>query len=125
MERPVKTPGPDHPITVEPNPARVVVRAAGEVIADTTSALTLREADYPAVQYIPLADVVGTALRPTDSQTYCPYKGDASYYSLSTPDGEIADAVWTYEKPYDAVAEIAGHVAFYPQHVQLTVGDAR
>ncbi|MET9222681.1 DUF427 domain-containing protein [Streptomyces sp. NPDC088197] len=119
MARTVKTPGPDHPITVEPNPERIVVRAAGKVIADTTHALTLREADYPPVQYIPLADVEADALRPTESQTYCPYKGDASYYSLVTADGEITDAVWTYEKPYDAVGTIAGHVAFYPQHVEV------
>ncbi|MFJ4410111.1 DUF427 domain-containing protein [Streptomyces sp. NPDC088910] len=119
MARTVKTPGPDHPITVEPNSERIVVRAAGKVIADTTHALTLREADYPPVQYIPLADVEADALRPTESQTYCPYKGDASYYSLVTADGEITDAVWTYEKPYDAVGTIAGHVAFYPQHVEV------
>ncbi|MBD0736691.1 DUF427 domain-containing protein [Streptomyces sp. CBMA29] len=119
MARTVKTPGPDHPITVEPNPERIVVRAAGKVVADTTHALTLREADYPPVQYIPLADVEAGALRPTESQTYCPYKGDASYYSLVTADGEVTDAVWTYEKPYDAVGTIAGHVAFYPQHVEV------
>lgn len=119
MARTVKTPGPDHPITVEPNLERIVVRAAGKVIADTTAALILREADYPPVPYIPLADVEEGALRPTDSQTYCPYKGDASYYSLVTADGEVTDAVWTYEKPYDAVGEIAGHVAFYPQHVEI------
>ncbi|HEY5835349.1 DUF427 domain-containing protein [Streptomyces sp.] len=124
MERPVRTPGPDHPITIEPTASRVVVRAGGEVIADTTRALTLREADYPPVQYIPLEDVVGTALRPTATQTYCPYKGDASYYALTTADGDVPDAVWTYEKPYEAVGEIAGHVAFYPQHVQLAVADA-
>jgi uncharacterized protein (DUF427 family) len=122
MARTVKTPGPDHPITVEPNPERVVVRAAGKVVADTTRALTLREADYPPVQYIPLADVAEGALRPTDSQTYCQYKGDASYYSLVTADGELSDAVWTYEKPYDAVGTIAGHVAFYPQHVEVAAG---
>lgn len=120
MERTVRTPGPDHPITVEPNPSRVVVRAGGRVIADTTRALTLREASYPAVQYIPLADVEAAALEPTDSRTYCPYKGDASYFSLATEQGPVADAVWTYDKPYDAVGEIAGHVAFYPQHVELT-----
>jgi uncharacterized protein (DUF427 family) len=119
MARTVRTPGPDHPITVEPNPERIVVRAAGKVIADTTHALTLREADYPAVQYIPLADVEEAVLRPTDSATYCPYKGDASYYTLVTADGEVTDAVWTYEKPYDAVSAIAGHVAFYPQHVEM------
>jgi uncharacterized protein (DUF427 family) len=120
MERTVKTPGPDHPITVEPNPSRVVVRVGDRVIADTTRALTLRESTYPAVQYIPLDDVEPAALGPSDSRTYCPYKGDASYYSLVTEDGTVADAVWTYDKPYDAVGEIAGHVAFYPQHVELT-----
>lgn len=119
MERTVKIPGPDHPITVEPNPSRVVVRAGGRVVADTTRALTLREASYPPVQYIPLADVEASALESTDSRTYCPYKGDASYFSLVTADGTIADAVWTYDKPYDAVGTIAGHVAFYPQHVEV------
>ncbi|MFI1095575.1 DUF427 domain-containing protein [Streptomyces sp. NPDC020917] len=120
--RPVRTPGPDHPITVEPTGARVVVRAGGQVIADTAAALTLREADYPAVQYIPLADVAEGALRPTDTLTYCPYKGDASYFALTGPAGEVADAVWSYEKPYDAVDVIAGHVAFYPQHVEIEIG---
>lgn len=120
MERTVKTPGSDHPISVEPHPSRVVVRAGGRVIADTTRALTLREASYPPVQYIPLADVEPSALEATDSRTYCPYKGDASYFSLVTDDGTVADAVWTYDKPYDAVAGIAGHVAFYPQHVEQT-----
>lgn len=124
MARPQLTPGPDHPITVEPTASRVVVRAGGQVIADTTRALTLQESTYPAVQYIPLDDVADGVLRPTDTGTYCPYKGDASYYSLVTADGEVADAVWTYVKPYDAVGEIAGHVAFYPQHVEITVGAA-
>jgi uncharacterized protein (DUF427 family) len=125
MARTVKTPGPDHPITVEPAASRVVVRSGGKVIAETTAALTLREADYPPVLYIPLADVAPDTLRPTDTQTYCPYKGDASYYTLATADGgEITDAVWTYEKPYDAVGVIAGHVAFYPQHVEIAVDAA-
>lgn len=120
--RPVRTPGPDHPITVEPTGTRVVVRAGGRVVADTSRALTLREADYPAVQYIPLDDVAESALRRTDTSTYCPYKGDASYYTLTGTSGEIADAVWTYEKPYEAVDVIAGHVAFYPQHVEIEIG---
>ncbi|MBY8879356.1 DUF427 domain-containing protein [Actinacidiphila acidipaludis] len=120
--RTVKTPGPDHPITVEPTGARVVVRAGGEVIADTARALTLREADYPAVQYIPLDDVDANVLRPTGTATYCPYKGDASYYTLTGPGGDVTDAVWTYRQPYDAVGLIAGHVAFYPQHVEIEVG---
>lgn len=122
--RTVRTPGPDHPITVEPTGSRVVVRAGGRVVADTTRALTLREADYPPVQYIPLDDVAGSALRPTETQTYCPYKGDASYYALTGTGEEVADAVWTYEKPYDAVDMIAGHVAFYPRHVEIEIGAA-
>lgn len=124
MTRPVLKPGPDHPITVKPTPSRVVVRAGGKVIVDTTRALTLQEADYAAVQYIPLEDVEPGALRRTDSQTYCPYKGDASYYTLVTADGEVPDSVWTYEKPYESVADIAGHVAFYLNHVELSVLDA-
>lgn len=119
-----RTPGPDHPITVEPTQARVVVRAGGQVVADTERALTLREADYPAVQYIPLDDVADGALRPTDTLTYCPYKGDASYYALTGPGGEVADAVWSYAAPYDAVDLIAGHVAFYPQHVEIEITPA-
>jgi uncharacterized protein (DUF427 family) len=124
VTRPVLKPGPDHPITVDPTASRVVVRAGGKVIADTARALTLQEADYPAVQYLPLEDVEPAALRRTDTTTYCPYKGEASYYSLVTPDGEVADAVWVYERPYEAVSGIAGHVAFYPQHVELSVLDA-
>jgi uncharacterized protein (DUF427 family) len=123
MERTIKTPGPDHPITVEPTGDRVVVRAGGQVIAETTRALTLQEADYPPVQYIPLQDIAEGVLRRTDSQTYCPYKGDASYYTLTSAGSEIPDAVWTYDKPYEAVGVIAGHVAFYPQHVEVAVGD--
>ncbi|MBB2938946.1 uncharacterized protein (DUF427 family) [Amycolatopsis bartoniae] len=129
MERKRKTPGKLHPITVEPTPARVVVRAAGRVIADTTSALTLRESVYPPVQYVPLADVDPEVLRPSAKQTYCPYKGEAGYYSiaLKRPDTgeteEIADAVWTYEHPYEAVEAIASHVAFYPDRVEISVED--
>jgi uncharacterized protein (DUF427 family) len=121
MARTVKTPGPDHPITVVPTNARVVVRAGGRVVADTAAALTLREADYPPVYYVPLDDVVPEALRPTDSHTYCPYKGEASYYTLAGSAGDVPDAVWTYPSPYEAVAPIAGHVAFYPQHVEIQV----
>lgn len=117
----VKIPGLDHPITVRPTAARVVVRAGGRVIADTTDALTLREADYPPVQYIPLVDVAADAIRRTDSHTFCPYKGDASYYSVVTEEGEIPDAIWTYESPYPAVGEIAGRVAFYPDRVDIAV----
>src|ERR1700730_19174266 len=116
-DRQVKQPGPDHPITIEPNPARVVVSVAGRVIADTRTALTLREAGYQPVQYIPLSDVEASLLEPTDALTYCPYKGDASYYSVPIGGMKAVNAVWTYEAPFAAVAEIKGHVAFYPERV--------
>ena len=120
-DRPIKQPGPDHPITIEPNPARVVVTVAGRTIADTQNALTLREAGYAPVQYIPLADVDRSLLTPSDLTTYCPYKGDASYYSIITDQERGTDAVWFYERPYPAVAEIKDHVAFYADRVHLTV----
>jgi uncharacterized protein (DUF427 family) len=82
-----------------------------------------REAGCPAVQYIPLEDVGGSALRPTGTRTYCPYKGGASYYALTTAAGDVPGAVWTYEKPYEAVGVIAGHVAFYPRHGDLVIED--
>src|SRR5579875_2786811 len=113
----VKIPGPDHPITIEPHDGQVVVRAGERVIADTTNALELREASYPTVLYVPLADVDGETLTRSETTTHCPYKGDASYYSVRAGDGLIEDVVWTYEHPYDAVAEIRGHVAFYPDRV--------
>ena len=116
-EKKVKLPGPDHPISIHRNPARVVVSVAGRVIADTGNALTLREADYPAVQYIPREDVDLSQLERTDRATYCPYKGDCSYYSVAAGGKKSVNAVWTYENPYPAVAEIKGHVAFYRERV--------
>jgi len=120
--RPVLLPGPDHPITVEPTPGRVEVHVGNRVIAESGSALTLREADYPPVQYLPLADADPGVLRPTETTSYCPYKGEASYWAIATEDGELADAVWGYEHPHAAMAMLAGHIAFYPDRVQLTVG---
>lgn len=116
-----KLPGPDHPITVAPTEGRVVVRVGDRVLADSTRALTLQESTYPAVQYVPLADVDAALIEPTATQTHCPFKGDASYYAITTPERKIDDAIWTYTEPYDAVSEIAGHVAFYPDKVELTV----
>jgi uncharacterized protein (DUF427 family) len=113
----IKQPGPDHPITIEANPARVVVSVAGRVVADTQDALTLREANYRPVQYIPLSDVDSSLLEPTDHATYCPYKGDCSYYSIPIGGEKSANAVWTYEAPFAAVAEIKDRVAFYPERV--------
>ena len=116
-EKRVLQPGPDHPITVTPNPGRVVVKVAGQVVADTTRALTLQEASYPAVQYIPRADVDMALLQRTDHASYCPYKGDASYFSIPAGGARSVNAVWSYEHPYPAVADIKDHVAFYPDRV--------
>lgn len=115
----MKIPGPDHPITIAPNPKRVRVTAGGKVIADTTRALTLREASYPPVQYIPRADADMALLSATDHRTHCPYKGDAGYFTIRTGDKTLDNAIWTYEAPYDAVKEIAGHLAFYPDKVTI------
>ena len=122
MTKDIKIPDESHPITIDAEGDRVVARVGDTLIADTRAALTLREASYPAVQYIPLDDVVPGVLHDSASQTYCPYKGDASYYDVSLPDGsELKDAVWTYSSPYPAVQAIAGHVAFYTDRVQVTV----
>jgi uncharacterized protein (DUF427 family) len=118
----VKIPGIEHPITIEPSSERVTVRAAGRVVADTKSALVLREAKLAPVFYIPLDDVDESAIASSVSHTYCPYKGEASYYDVVTDEGRITDAIWTYPEPYDAVAEIRGHVAFYPSRVEITTG---
>jgi uncharacterized protein (DUF427 family) len=120
--RPVLEPTVEHPITINPTGARVVVRVNGEVVADTHDALQLQESTYPAVQYIPLKDVVQDRLARTDTSTYCPYKGDARYYSVTTAAGAtVEDAIWTYDEPYPAVAAIAGHVAFYPDKADVSV----
>jgi uncharacterized protein (DUF427 family) len=121
-DRIVLEPSAGHPITIEPTRGRVQVRVNGEVVADTEAALTLREATLPAVQYIPMSDVIHDVLRRTDTKTYCPFKGEASYYSVSTGNGDtVDDAIWTYEEPHPAVAAIAGHVAFYPDKAEITV----
>ena len=113
----IKIPGPDHPITVERNLKRVVVSIDGSVLADSRDALILREAGYPAVQYIPRKDVDMTLLARSDCSTYCPYKGDASYFSIPLGGERSIDAVWTYETPYAAVAGVKDHLAFYPDRV--------
>jgi uncharacterized protein (DUF427 family) len=116
-EKNVKLPSPDHPISIQRNAARVVISVAGRVVADTDNALTLREADYPAVQYIPREDVDFSQLERTDHATYCPYKGECSYYSVPAGGEKSVNAVWSYEDPYPAVAQIKEHVAFYPDRV--------
>ena len=115
--KPIKIPGPDHPISIERDSGRVVVSVAGHVIADSCNALTLSEAHYPAVQYIPRRDVDMALLVRSDRTTYCPYKGDASYFSIPVGGERSIDAVWTYETPYAAVADIKDHLAFYRDRV--------
>jgi uncharacterized protein (DUF427 family) len=115
--RTIKIPGSDHPITIEPNQGRVIVTLGGRVIADTHEALTLREANYPPVQYIPRKDVDMAALTRSDTTTYCPYKGEAAYFSIPAGAERSVNAIWTYEAPYGAVAEIKDHLAFYPDRV--------
>ena len=116
-DRPIKIPGPDHPITVTPNSKRVVVTLGGKTVADTRDALTLREASYPAVQYIPRKDVDMALLARTDHATYCPYKGEASYFSIPSGGERSVNAIWTYESAYPSVAAIQDHLAFYPDRV--------
>jgi uncharacterized protein (DUF427 family) len=120
-ERPVLQPSDAHPITVTPTGRHVVVRVNGEVIAETDDALTLQESTYPAVHYLPLADVVPSALVRSATTTYCPFKGEANYFHVNSADGTVEDAIWTYESPYPAVAAIAGHVAFYADKADVAV----
>jgi len=113
----IKLPSALHPITVEPTPGTVTVRLGGRIVAESSRALTLREASYPAVQYVPLEDVDAEALVPSERTSYCPFKGTASYYSLRAGDEVSEDSVWYYPEPHDAVAPIAGHAAFYADRV--------
>jgi len=120
LDRPVKIPSPEHPITIEHTAARVRVTLGEHVLADSRDALTLSEAQYPAVQYIPRKDVDMALLTRTEHHTYCPYKGDCSYYSLRSGDEDRrANAVWTYEEPFEAVAAIKDHLAFYADRVKI------
>jgi uncharacterized protein (DUF427 family) len=113
----MKLPGPDHPITIARNGGRVRVSFAGKTIAETANALTLKEASYPPVFYIPRADADMSALTPTAHHTHCPYKGDASYFTIAVGGRTAENAVWSYEQPFPAVAEIKEHLAFYPNRV--------
>ena len=115
----MKLPGPDHPITITANPRRVRVSADGVVIADTTRALTLKEASYPAVQYVPREDAKMELLKRTERVTHCPYKGDANYFSVTANGKTLDNAIWTYETPFPAMAEISSHLAFYPDKVKI------
>jgi uncharacterized protein (DUF427 family) len=115
----MKLPGPDHPITITANPKRVRVTAGDTVIAETTHALTLKEAKYPAVQYVPREDARMELLQQTDRLTHCPYKCDANYFNIRADGKVIENSIWTYETPFPAMAEITGHLAFYPDKVKI------
>ena len=117
----MKLPGPDHQITIAPSSDRVLVCSRGTTIADSQATLVLCETNHPPVRYVPLADVDRSLLRRSPRSTYCPYKGDASYYSIIDGHERGTDAVWFYDQPYPAVAEIKDHVAFYTDRVDLTV----
>jgi uncharacterized protein (DUF427 family) len=123
--KPMKIPGPDHPITIAPTKGRVTVTVSGKRIADTREALTLKEAAYPPVQYIPRKDVDMTQLQRTAHQTYCPYKGECAYYSIPAGGERSVNAVWTYENPYDAASAIREHLAFYPDRVDAIEIDSK
>ncbi len=115
--KPIKIPGPDHPITLTPSRQRVVVSAAGRTLAQTRDALILQEASYPPVYYVPRKDVDMTQLQRTAHRTYCPYKGECTYFSIPAAGGRSVNAVWSYEEPYPAVAAIREYLAFYPDRV--------
>jgi uncharacterized protein (DUF427 family) len=115
--KPIRIPGPDHPITIIPAGQRITVTVADLRIADTRDALILQEAAYPPVHYIPRKDVDMSLLERTSHQTYCPYKGECSYYSVPAGAQRSVNAAWTYETPYAAVAQIREHLAFYPDRV--------
>jgi uncharacterized protein (DUF427 family) len=120
--RPHLTPGPEHPITLDRSSSHVVVSSGSAVIAESDRALEMHEAAYPPVYYVPLDDVHQHLLQQSDHHTYCPYKGEASYYDVIDGDGtDLTAAVWYYGDPYPAVAEIKGHVAFYADRVSVTV----
>ena len=117
QNKPIRVPGPDHPISISPNPGRVTVTVAGRVVADTRAALTLHEAAYTPIQYLPRADVDMSQLDRSDHTTYCPYKGECSYYSIPAGGERSVNAVWSYERPYAAVGRIEGYLAFYRDRV--------
>lgn len=118
----VREPSADHPITITPTGRPVTVRVAGETVAHTDRALTLREAHLPAVQYLPLADFNPAMLNRTATTSYCPFKGEAVYYRVTTTAGAVDDVVWSYPQPHRAVAAIAGHAACYPDKAEISIG---
>lgn len=117
----MKIPGADHPISIEATDKRVVVSVGGTTLVDTRRAMVLHEADYPPVYYVPRGDTEMGLLERTDRTTHCPYKGDASYYSIVAGDSRLENAVWTYEHPYPPASAVEKYLAFYPDRVDVTV----
>jgi uncharacterized protein (DUF427 family) len=120
----IKIPGPEHPITISPSPGRIKASVAGHVIADSSNVLDLKEASYPVVHYIPRKDVDMSQLTRSEHTTYCPYKGDCSYYDIAAAGPRGRNAVWSYEAPHDAVAAIGSYLAFYPDRVDIEVSES-
>jgi uncharacterized protein (DUF427 family) len=118
----MKIPDESHPITITRAPTTVRVLFEGHEIADSNDALVLREANYPPVYYFPRDDVRMVFLRRTEKVTHCPYKGDASYFTIYRDAQVIENAVWSYEDPFPAVGQIGNRVAFYPEHVEFQLG---
>ncbi len=123
QERTPKIPGPDHPISIVLDERHVTVSVGGHIVADSRGALALSEASYPVVLYIPRADVNMGLLEKTDHKSYCPYKGEASYYSISVGGPKSVNAIWSYEAPYSAVGKIDGYMAFYKDRVDSVALD--
>lgn len=117
LAKPMRIPDSTHPITVAPNPKRIVVKAAGRVLADSARALELQESGRPAVIYIPRVDVRLDALERSQTASYCPYKGEAHHYNIAAESTHIPNACWSYEEPHWAVAEIEKHIAFDPDRI--------
>ena len=122
MTRTIKAPGPEHAIEIEPTATEVTIALGDVVIAKSKRALTLREDGYPPRHYVPIADIEPGLIQPSEITSYCPYKGDCSYYTVTTPAETVADAGWEYKQPYSAVEQIAGHVAFYADRVRIEIG---
>lgn len=122
-DRKILVPDVNHPIAIEPSQSPIVVRSGARQIAKTIRALSLSEASYPPIQYVPRDDVDMSQLKRSAHTTYCPYKGEANYYSIPALGEAGVNAVWTYEAPFDAVGAIATHLAFYPDRVSVEIGD--
>jgi uncharacterized protein (DUF427 family) len=117
-DRVLREPPPDHPITIDAEPRRVRVRALGQVIVDTQTALALKEGHYPVVHYSPRSDTDMSRLAPSDHTSWCPFKGEARYFHLVGPNGaRTENAVWSYEAPPSGLAGIKDHLAFYPDKI--------